>query len=78
MGAKATYFLVFLAAFGVATRVTVSQGEQSSVIIVFMHTEHSLRNSSTFSSGHRQCAVFVDPHSNTICYMKTNVMTWLH
>ena len=44
LGAKASHFLVFLAALGVATRVTVSIGEQPSVIIVFMHTEHRLHD----------------------------------
>ena len=72
LGAKATHFLVFLTVLGVATHVAVSTGEQPSVVIVFVHTEHSLQTSSAFSSVNRQCAVFdVDPHSNTICFMST-------
>ena len=48
LGSKATHFVVFLAVLGVASHVAVSVGEQPPVIIVFVHTEHSLWDSSAF------------------------------
>ena len=49
-----------------------------SINILFVQTEHSFRNSSTFYIVNCQCAVCdVDPHCNTKCCMKTKVVTWL-